>query len=181
MKYNWMLTKETTKYWKKAIKNDRVMVANVDDFLYIVNGYNAFRVPAYPLFWEELARPAFMIDMPEDGKAVQFMRGEKTEYPAQDVKNLFERVVSVAEKPVQRTPLQFDAEKGTTRIYRHESGQLTFIMAKYDSMIDFAQVDKIASYGVLSPIVCKNATVAAVLMPIRVPDDKIAELKELFS
>lgn len=76
MKNYYLITKEATKYWKKAIKNDRVMVANYDGKIYVVNGYNAFRFPAMPLLWDELARPAFMAEMPADGAAVEYLRGE---------------------------------------------------------------------------------------------------------
>lgn len=175
MKFDCLITAEATKYWKKAIKNDRVMIASVEGYVYIVNGFNAFKFPANGYIWDQLARAAFMIDMPADGAGVSFMRGEKTPHAAQDVKNVFVKNFSAAEKNAVLTPFAFDCKSGkaTVQLYQNEDFKIIGVDQKYNNMINFSFADFIKCNGPVAPV-CIGGTdgeFQAILLPMRLNDD----------
>ncbi len=167
MKNYYLITKEATKYWKKAIKNDRVMVANYDGKIYVVNGYNAFRFPAMPLLWDELARPAFMAEMPADGAAVQYMRGEARPGDAASIANIFNRNME-DRTPATRSPFMADMGDKTCRVFKNAAGKIAAIDAKYDALVDFSFADSIYNAGSVSPVIAENEHFAALLLPVRI-------------
>lgn len=166
MKNYYLITKEATKYWKKAIKSDRVMVANYDGKIYIVNGYNAFRFPAMPLLWDELARPAFMAEMPVDGAAVEYIRGEARPGCAPDIANLFNRNME-DRTPAARMPFMSDANGETCRLFKNTAGKLAIVNVKYDAMVDFSMAESIYCAGSVNPVIAENEHFAAILLPMR--------------
>lgn len=166
MKNYYLITKEATKYWKKAIKSDRVMVANYDGNIYIVNGFNAFRFPAMPLLWDEIARPAFMAEMPADGAAVNYLRGEACPDNAASVANIFNRNME-DRTHAARMPFMSDANGETCRLFKNTAGKLAIVNVKYDALVDFSQAESIYCAGSINPIVAENEHFAAILLPMR--------------
>ena len=180
MKNYYLITKEATKYWKKAIKNDRVMVACKENTIYIVNGYNAFTMPANGYIWDELARPAFMVDMPEEGAAFAFFRGEKQPADGQNVVNIFTHA-SNNTTPAARSPFTIDSNNGLSmRLYTNENGSITGINAVYDTMVDPSQAENIYCGGRYSPVILKNDHFTALIMPVRMSDTFPAQARETF-
>ena len=170
MKNHYLITKDAVKYWKKAIKNDRVMVACQENTIYIVNGYNAFTMPAIGYIWDELARPAFMVDAPEEGAAFQFLRGEKQPAVAADVVNIFTKF-SADTTPAARSPFTFASENLVFRLYTNSKGSVIGINAAYDAMVDPSQAENIYCGGRYSPVVLKNEHFTALIMPVRMSYD----------
>ena len=168
MKTNYLITKDATKYWKKAIKNDRVMVTNHGGIIYIVNGYNAFKFPAMPLLWDELARPAFMVDMPEEGAAFQYIRGEKQAAISADVARLIDRNLSDT-TAASRSPFTFE-NSYSLRLYTNENGSIIAINALYDAMVDTSSAEKIYCGGRYSPVVFVAGEFTALIMPVKLAD-----------
>ena len=166
MKNYYLITKEAAKYWKKAIKSDRVMVANYDGNIYIVNGYNAFRFPAMPLLWDEIARPAFMMEMPADGTAVNYMRGEAGPECAPDIANIFNRNME-DRTHAARMPFMSDANGETCRIFKNAAGKIAIVNVKYDALVDFGQAESIYCASGVSPVIAENEHFAAILLPMR--------------
>lgn len=166
MKNYYLITKEATKYWKKAIKNDRVMVTCHENTIYIVNGYNAFKFPANGYIWDELARPAFMVDMPEEGAAFRYLNGEKQPGFSADIVNILDRNLE-NKTPAQRTAFTFDSKELTLRLYKNENGSVSGVNVKYDSMVDASQAEKIYCGGRYSPVVFENEHFTALIMPVR--------------
>ena len=167
MKNYYLITKEATKYWKKAIKNDRVMVTCHDNTIYIVNGYNAFKMPANGYIWDELARPAFMVDMPEEGAAFQFFQGNKQPAISTDIVNILDRNLQDT-TPATRSPFTYDSKDITLRLYKNANGTITGLNVKYDAMVDPSQADSIYCGGRYSPVVLKNEHFTAFIMPVRI-------------
>jgi len=180
MKNYYMITKETTKYWKKAIKNDRVMVANDGESIYIVNGYNAFKFPAMPVLWDEIARPAFMVDMPEEGAASQYNCGERQTATADDVKNVFNRALST-KTPAMRSNFVYESENITLRLYKNKNGSITGVNVKYDAMIDPDQVKNIYCGGRYSPVILENDFFTALIMPVKMHDGFQENARDTFA
>lgn len=179
MKKYYLVTKDATKYWKKAIKNDRVMVANDGESIYIVNGFNAFKLPAMPAIWDDLARQAFMENMPEPGAAFQYMSGERQTATADDVKNIFNRQLS--DKTIAtRSAFTVDSGTGTLRLYKNENGSITGINSIYDAMIDHDLVMDVYCGGRYSPVIFVNADFAALVMPCRMQDNFKNRVRETF-
>ena len=167
MKNYCLITKEATKYWKKAIKNDRVMVTQHDGIIYIVNGYNAFKFPAMPAIWDELARPAFMVDMPADGEAFSYFRGVKNTAVSGDIVNILDRNLTDTTK-ASRSPFTYDSKDLTVRLYTNDNGSISGINVKYDAMVDPSQVKEIYCGGRYSPVVLVNGEYTALIMPVRI-------------
>lgn len=180
MKNYYLITKETTKYWKKAIKKDRIMVANDGENIYIVNGYNAFKLPAMPAIWDELARPAFMENMPEAGAAYQYNRGERQTAMADDVKNIFNRALS-DETPAARSPFIFDCGDKALRLYKNENGSITGVNSIYDAMIDHDLTMNIYCGGRYSPVIFVNSDFTALIMPVRMQDNFSGRVLDMFA
>ena len=180
MKNYYMITKEATKYWKKAIKNDRVMVTQHDGTIYIVNGYNAFKFPATPAIWDEIARPAFMQDMPEEGKAFQYLRGEKQPATSVDIVRLIDRNLEDT-TPAARSPFAFDSKNISVRLYKNSYGSITGINSAYDAMVDPSQVSNMYCAGKLSPVILSNDHFTALLMPVRLDYTLTEAARETFS
>lgn len=181
MKKYYLITKDATKYWKKAIKNDRVMVANHDNFIYIVNGYNAFKFPALPAIWDDIARAAFMVDIPEAGAAFQHCHGEKQTADAANVVNIFENATKDT-TPAARSPFQFDSKDITVRLYKNDNGTLSGVNIVYDAMVDPLQADNICCGGRYSPIIFKNDLgFTALIMPVRLHDAFPEKIRDTFA
>jgi hypothetical protein len=162
-----MITKEATKYWKKAIKKDRVMVCRKEDIIYILNGYNAFMFPAMPWIWETFAQPAFMLDMPENNAAFQFLCGSKQWANAGDIINIIKRQLS-DETPAIRSPFTFETKEGKNlRLYKNSNGSVSGIDTNYDAMVDHSHVETIYCGGRYSPVILKNNDITALIMPVR--------------
>ena len=169
MKTNFLITGEATKYWKKAIKNDRVMVANYDGNIYILNGFNAFKMPKNSYIWDAIARPAFMVDMPESGAAFQYWRGEKQPAIAQEIAQKMNGLLE-DKTPAQRLPFVYDAPIVKTRLYSLGAGVVIGVDAKYDSMVDITYAKNIYCKSKYSPVVIADDHFTALLMPIRMAD-----------
>ena len=182
MKNYYLITKEAPKYWKKALKNDRIMIANFEESIYIVNGYNAFKFPAIPYLWDEIARPAFMCEMPADGTAAQYMSGERSPGCAADIANIFNRNREAMNTAAERTPFTMECGNYITRLFKNGHGDVTVINTQYDAMVDFSQVDKLYCNGKLSPVYAENETgFAALLLPIRRPDNMAEIVNNTFA
>lgn len=166
MKNYCLITKEATKYWKKAIKNDRVMVTQHDGIIYIVNGYNAFKFPAMPAIWDDLARPAFMVDMPAEGEAFSYFNGRKSAAVSGDIVNIFDRNLADKTEAI-RSPFTYEGKDITLRLYTNKNGSVSGINAKYDAMVDPSQVKEIYCGGRYSPVVFVNGEYTALVMPVR--------------
>ena len=179
MKNYCMITKETTKYWKKAIKNDRVMVTQRGGLIYIINGYNAFKFPAMPVLWDDLARPAFMVDMPADGEAFAYFCGNKKPAASDDIVNILERNLKDTTKAT-RSPFTFDSKDITLRLYKNENGSVSAINAKYDSMVDHSQVKEVYCGGRYSPVVLIDGEYTALIMPVRTGDALQDQARDTF-
>ena len=180
MKNYYLITKEATKYWKKALKNDRVMIACKENTIYIVNGFNAFKMPAYVPIWDELARPAFMTECPEEGAAIEFFRGEKKPGCAQNVIDIFTKVTGDT-TPAKRSPFTVDANDGLTmRLYTNANGSVSGINSVYDAMVDPSQVEEIYCGGRYSPVILKNEHFTALIMPVRMADNFSEKARETF-
>jgi hypothetical protein len=164
-----MITKETTKYWKKAIKNDRVMITNDGESVYILNGFNAFKFPAMPLLWDEIARPAFMVDMPEEGNAFMYFCGKKQPAIHSDIIKLFENVTK-DKTPATRSAFTYEGKDVSLRLYKNANGSVTGINIKYDAMINPEQVKNIYCGGRYSPVILENEHFTALIMPVRMHD-----------
>lgn len=177
-KYNdFLITKEATKYWKKAIKKDRVMIAEHEGDIYIVNGYNAFKFPAAPYIWDEIARPAFMCDMPTEGKAVEYRNGKTVPGFTPDIVKIFNRNKETITTAAERTPFTMDfksvheTEQKTLRIFKNGNGDITTVNSVYDALVDFSHAEKIYCNGKVSPVYIENELgFAALLLPVRHPD-----------
>ena len=179
---DFLITKEATKYWKKAIKNDRVMIANYGGSVYIVNGYNAFKFPAAPCFWDELARPAFMAEMPEDGTAAEYWNGERRPGIAAEVVNIFKRNEETINTAAERTPFTMDHKGVTLRIFKNGRGDITTVNIIYDSLVDFSHAEKIYCNGKVSPLYISNELgFSALLLPVRRPDNMPHMVEETFA
>lgn len=180
MKNYYLITKEATKYWKKAIKNDRVMVTCHDNTIYIVNGYNAFKMPANGYIWDELARPAFMVKMPEEGAAFQYFRGEKQPAVSADIVNILDRNLQDT-TPATRCPFVYDTKDITLRLFKNDNGSISGINVKYDAMVDPSQAENIYCGGRYSPVVLKNEHFTALIMPVRMSDYFPDQARETFA
>lgn len=179
MKNRYMLTKEVTKYWKKAIQTDAVMVTRRDDKIYILNGYNAFIIPALPVVWDEIVRPALAMEMPENNAAFQFVKGEKQAAVQADIINIIEKCTQ-DKTPAMRTPFTYDAANGSLRLYKNANDALTAVSTKYDAMIDYALADNIYCGGRCSPVVFETICFTALLMPVRINDSFTPDVKMTF-
>lgn len=169
MKNHYLITGAATKYWKKAIKNDRVMVCNKDGYIYILNGYNAFKMPAVPYLWDVLARPAFMVDMPEPGAAFQYDRGEKREAIAADIAFKIDSFLTNT-APAERLPFMFDSLNITARLYKLNTGTVVGVDVKYDEMVNASMANAIYCGGKYAPVVFINDQFVALLMPVKLCD-----------
>ena len=179
MKVECMITKEATKYWKKAIRRDRVMVCREENNIYVLNGYNAFIFPAVPLIWETLAQPAFMVDMPAPGTAFQYFRGEKQWASVEDIVAIFNRQLS-DETPATRTAFIFDTGEKILRLYKNGNGNISGVDAAYDLMVDHSQVKEIYCGGRYSPVVLKNDYITALIMPVRMCGNFPDQVRDTF-
>jgi hypothetical protein len=180
MKNYYLITKEATKYWKKAIKNDRVMITCHENTIYIVNGYNAFKMPANGYIWDELARPAFMVDMPEEGAAFQFFHGEKQPAVSSDIVSLLDR--NLTEKtPAKRSAFVYESKDVTLRLYKNENGGVTGVNVKYDAMIDPDQAKNIYCGGRYSPVILEDDFFTAFIMPVRIHDAFQSNARDTFA
>ena len=179
MKNNYMITKEATKYWKKAIKKDRVMVTCKNNTVYIVNGYNAFKMPAISYIWDDLARPAFMVDMPAEGAAFQYFRGEKQPAISSEIVNILDRNLS-EKTEAKRSPFQFDGKDITLRLYKNSFGSVASINASYDSMVDHSQVKSVYCGGKHCPVILNNEHFTALIMPVRTGDEIQNQARDIF-
>ena len=179
MKNYYLITKEATKYWKKAIKNDRVMVTNHDDKIYVVNGYNAFIFPALPVLWDELARPAFLQEMPDDGASFQYLKGEKQPAVSMDIVNIMERNLQ-DETAAARTPFTYDTKNGRLRLYKNANNNLIGVNVIYDSMVDHERATAIYCGGRYSPVVFRDEHFTALIMPVKMSDNLPGEITEVF-
>ena len=180
MKNYYLITKEATKYWKKAIKNDRVMVTCHGNTIYIVNGYNAFKMPANGYIWDELARPAFMVEMPEEGAAFQFLRGEKQPAVSADIVNILDRNLQDT-TPATRSPFVYDTKDISLRLFKNDNGSISGINVKYDAMVDPEYVENIYCGGRYSPVILKNEHFTALIMPVRMSDYFTDQTRETFA
>ena len=176
MKNYCMITKEATKYWKKAIKNDRVMVTQRDGLIYIINGYNAFKFPAMPVLWDDLARPAFMVDMPAEGEAFTYFCGKKQNSMSSDIISILDRNLQ-DKTPATRSPFVYAAKDITLQLYKNNNGSVTGLNVKYDAMVDPDQVKEIYCGGRYSPVVFIDGEFTALIMPVRMPllDDAVKD------
>ena len=164
-----MITKEATKYWKKAIKCDRVIVANYKGSIYIVNGYNAFKFPAMPVLWDEIARPAFMMEIPADGASVEYRNGDVINSCAPDVADIFNRVTKNKTEAF-RTPFTIDSKDITLRIFRNKNSDIATVNVAYDALVDFSYAENIYFKSHKSPVYVTNSQgFEAILMPV-LPD-----------
>lgn len=179
MKNKYMLTKEVTKYWKKAIKTDTVMVTRCDDKIYILNGYNAFIIPAAPIVWDDIVRPALAMEAPENGAAFQFVRGEKQAVTQADIINIIEKNTQ-DKTPAMRTPFTYDTANGSLRLYKNANDTLSAVSTKYDAMIDYALADNVYCGGRYAPVVFEAAYFTALLMPVKINDSFAPEVKMTF-
>ena len=169
MKNYYMITKEATKYWKKAIKNDRIMVTQHDGIIYIVNGYNAFKFPAVSAIWDDLARPAFMVEMPAEGEAFSYFNGRKNTAVSSNIVDILDRNLTDKTTAV-RSPFTYDCKDLTVRLYKNTNGSISGINVKYDAMVDPSQVKEIYCGGRYSPVVFINGEYTALVMPVRTGD-----------
>lgn len=180
VKNYYMITKEATKYWKKAIKNDRIMVTHQDGCIYIINGYNAFKMPAVAHIWDDIARGAFMVDMPEDGAAFQYIRGEKQAADPAYILKIFTGATGDT-TPATRTPFQLDSNDITIRLYKNDNGSISGVNIAYDAMVDPSQADQIFCGGRYSPVVLKNEFFTALLMPVKLQDTFPEKIRNTFT
>lgn len=181
MKNYYLITKEATKYWKKAIGKDRVMVANYDNAIYIVNGYNAFKFPAMSAIWDEIARPAFMVDMPGDGAAFQYLRGEKQTAEPENVVKIFIGATTDT-TPATRSPFQIDGKDITIRLYKNDNETISGVNVVYDAMVDPLRADYIYCGGKYAPVIFKNDLgFTALIMPVRLSDTLPEKIRDTFA
>lgn len=180
MKNYYLITKEATKYWKKAIKKDRVMVANDGENIYIVNGFNAFKLPAMPETWNDLARPAFLESMPEPGAAFQYTHGERQTATADDVKRIFETHAK-PETPATRSAFSVDFDNGALRLYKNEYGSITGVNSIYDAMVDHDLTMSVYCGGRYSPVIFVNSDFTALIMPVRIADTFPDRVRDTFA
>lgn len=180
MKTNYLITGEATKYWKKAIKSDRVMIANKSEHIYILNGYNAFKFPAKPFLWDAIARAAFMVDMPGSDSAFQYYNGEKQFATVDDVAQRIEQIIE-DRTPAQRLPFCWDAPFCTTRLYSINNGEIAGVNVKYDAMVNIELAKKVYCKGRYAPVVIADDYITAILMPVRLDDKFNDQIEEAFA
>ncbi len=179
---DYLITKEATKYWKKAIKSDRVKIANYDGNIYILNGYNAFKFPAAPVYWDAVARPAFMCDMPADGDAMEYHNGQKRPDIAAEVAVIFDKCVGRQDIAAYRTQFSKDFSGGSLRIFKNGHGDITTINVLYDCLVDFSKAEKIFCNDKISPVcVSDKYGFSALLMPVRQPHDMPQIVRNTFA
>lgn len=178
----YFITKETTKYWKKAVKKDRVQVARKDRSIYIVNGYNAFKIPASESLWNEICRPAFMVDMPENETAFQWVNGEKGPADAAAVLNIWNTNEKAITTAATRSQYVFDGANIPLRLFVTDNGAVAAVKVEYDKMVDFTAAKEIRCNGKRSAVyVSDGGDFAALLLPMNYPDGVLSAIEKAFA
>lgn len=169
MKARYMINREATKLWKRSAKRARLIIAVHDGKVLIVTEACAFELPAYGSVWDDLVRPAIDMDMPENGRAYSWHKGQMVLTDAADTVKMVKSLVDKATEPAKRTPFMIDTPGGEAacHVYKSGNGKFAVINEAFDMMINHDCVGGVYMNTEIAPAVLVGSQMTVAILPIR--------------
>lgn len=169
MKAKYTINREATKLWKRSAKHARLIIAVHGGNVLIVTEACAFELPAHRVVWDDLVRPAIDMDMPENGRAYSWHKGQMILTDAADTVNLVKNLIDRATEPAKRTLFMIDTPAGeaTCRIYKSGNGKFAVTNEAFDAMLNHDFVSSVYMNTETAPAVFVGNQMTVAILPIR--------------